>query len=347
MLHRNTLCGVLASAACCLPLAAHAADAVTLYGVVDVGYQYDKTEGQAARSGLGSGQAGQSRFGLRGSEDLGNGMKATFQLEGGFLTTTGNSTQGRLFGRQATLGLAGRFGEIRLGRQTVFGYAWTPAIASPFGLSWLRSSVGTTFGYKQGDFGDDGRISNSVLYFSPKWHGLEFGVGYAFATDQQVQGTGNNDRVVTGGVRYTQGPLRLGATYEWLNPSKAEPVQRRNAKNLQVAGSYDFGVVRLHAGYNEQRDINVSPATGFVETGGERDRVYTLGVSAPIGPGRVLASYQNATKSKVDGFGLAYQYDLSKRTFLYAMYNDFDTRDHYTGEDVGRRQVALGLQHKF
>ncbi|MNX54533.1 Outer membrane porin protein precursor [compost metagenome] len=328
--------------------AAQAVDAssITLYGLIDMGFRSD-TNDHATKLSVDSGISSQSRWGLRGVEDLGNGLAATFQLESGFNGDNGTNTQGRLFGRQATVGLKGGFGEVRMGRQVVFGYAWTPFVASPFGVSWSRNSIGNTFGYKSGDFGVDGRISNSVLYFTPAWNGLEAGIGYSFSPDaEQGFRTADNDRVVTAGLRYGHGPLKLAATYEQLKASNLTPA-RRDAKNLQVAAAYDFEILKLHAGYNEQRDINLSPAPGYVAAGGDRDRVYTFGVSVPAGRGRVMASYQHAVLSQASGVGVAYQHYLSKRTNLYVLFNDTDTRDHTTGDDISRRQFGVGIQHSF
>lgn len=345
--HRNALTFALLAAAPLPAPAAAAQTSVTLYGLIDMGLLYDNDNHQS-RLNVDSGLSGQSRWGLRGTETLGNGFSATFQFEGGLSADTGSSMQGRLFGRQATVGLAGPFGQLQLGRQVVLGYSWTPAVASPFGVSWSRNSIGTTFGYRQGDFGTDGRISNSVIYTTPEVSGWQAAAGYSFSPDNEQFRTADNDRIFTGGLRYTQGPLALAATLEMLNTSNAGPGNRREARNLQVAASYDFEVVKLHAGYNEQRDINVSPAPGYIASGGHRDRAYTVGASAPVGAaGRIMASYQNAVLSKVSGYGLAYKYTLSKRTSLYVLFNDTDTRDHVRDKDIPRRQLGAGIQHLF
>src|SRR5690606_1129817 len=106
--------------------AAHAQSSVTLYGIVDVGVGGNKLHdsaagGDDARYGLMSGVQSGSRWGLRGSEDLGNGLRANFQLESGFDVANGRqgpgSQEGRLFGRQAWGGLSGAWGEVRAGRQ--------------------------------------------------------------------------------------------------------------------------------------------------------------------------------------------------------------------------------------
>ena len=320
---------------------------VQLYGVIDSGVRYDKAVDGSSKFGVASGIAGQSRFGLRGSEDLGNGYSVTFVLEGGFLTTTGTHTQGRMFGRQATVGLKGGFGEVRLGRQTVFGYAWSPFIASPFGVAWSGNSVGSTFGYKSGDYGPDGRLSNAIIYQTPVVGGVEAGIGYSFSTDDvQAPGASNNNRVLTAGLRYTGGPLRAALTYERLNPKR--DTNRRSAQNYQLGVSYDFEVVRVFAGFNEQRNINSNPTPGYIAAGNHRDRAYSLGVSVPTGKsGTTMLSYQRAVLSKNHGLAAAYRHQLSKRTSLYAMGNLYKVRNHTTETNHNKRQFGVGVQHAF
>ena len=320
---------------------------VQLYGLLDSGLLLEKQLDDSRNFGMVSGIAGQSRFGIRGSEDLGNGYSVTFQMEGGLLTTTGQSTQGRLFGRQATLGLKGGFGELKFGRQTVFGYSWTPFIASPFGVAWSGNGIGSTFGYKSGDYGADGRLSNAVTYQTPNVGGFEAGIGYSFSTaDEQAFGASNNNRVLTAGLRYSNGPLKAALTYERLNPIKDS--NKRKAQNYQFGLSYDFGVVRLFSGYNEQRNINLNPAPGYVETGGNQDRAFTVGASIPTGKtSTVMLSYQRAMRSNNGGFAAAYRYQLSKRTNVYAMGNLYSVRNHFIDENQRKHQFGVGLQHAF
>lgn len=338
--------GVMAMA-CVGSSTALAQTSVQLYGLLDSGMLLEKQLDDSKRFGVASGIAGQSRFGIRGSEDLGNGYSVTFQMEGGLLTTTGSSTQERLFGRQATLGLKGGFGELKFGRQTVFGYSWTPFIASPFGVAWSGNGIGSTFGYKSGDYGADGRLSNAVTYQTPIVGGFEAGVGYSFSTaDEQSFGASNNNRVLTAGLRYSNGPLKAALTYERLNPIKDS--NKRKAQNLQLGVSYDFGVVRLFSGYNEQRNINLNPAPGYVQTGGDKDRAFTVGASIPTGKrGTAMLSYQRAMLSNNGGFAAAYRYQLSKRTNVYAMGNVYSVRNHFIDENQRKHQLGVGLQHSF
>lgn len=332
--------------------AAQAQSSVTLYGLVDAGYNYTKVDGaktHAIDSGLGS----MSRWGIRGVEDLGNGLKALFVLESGIDVDTGDNKQNRLFGRHAYIGVeSATAGRLIFGRTTNLGFAWAAGVASPFGLSYGSASVGSTFAYNDAAFGN-GRSDNAVYYYSPNFAGFQAALGYSFSVDGQEDTngiTGNNRRSIDAGLRYANGPLDTVLTYQQV---ESEIGATEVGKSVVLAAAYDFGPAKVHAGYNWVDGIrNHAGATGFngsVNYAGNKDSAWTLGVSAPVGGGKVMASYQKATKSKVDGWQVGYHYDLSKRTGLYAYYADFDRRDHTVGasRDFTARQFAVGMQHKF
>jgi len=328
---------------------AHAESSVELYGLVDMGYMNDHDETRGTGQSIDSGNESGSRWGIRGVEDLGDGLKAVFQLESGFNGDDGTSAQDdRLFGRWAYVGLrSDTFGELRLGRQWVLGREWGGE-ATPFSIAWSRSGLGTTFGYNDGDFGASGIASNMVMWRSPKFlGGLQGAVGYSYAMDGPEEfGNSNNDRVLTAGLRYARGPVRVALTYEHLYADQnrtfggGKPVQ--NATNWQLGGSYDFEVVRIYAGAGRISDASRGPARGM-----DKDYAWTTGVRVPVGAGAFLASWQQTTNSKVQAWAVGYQYDLSKRTDLYAFLNHSETRDQETGEDASRRQISVGIRHRF
>jgi len=327
---------------------AHAESTVTLYGLIDLGYMNDHDDTKGTSQGIDSGNVSGSRWGIKGTEDLGNGLKATFQLESGFNADNGTSGQsGRLFGRWAYVGLkSATLGEVRLGRQWALGREWG-GVATPFSIAWSRSGLGTTFGYNDGDFGSSGIADNMAMWRSPKLHGFEAAVGYSFAINgDQEFGNGNNDRMVTTGIRYSRGPLRAALTYDHVYVDRrrvsgqANPAG--NTSNWQLGASYDFEVVRVYAGAGRISDANKGPAKGL-----DKDYAWTAGVRVPIRPGALLASWQQTTDSKIKVYAVGYQYDLTKRTDLYAFYNHSETRDLDTDEDNGRRQVSVGIRHRF
>ncbi|AZG09145.1 porin [Pigmentiphaga sp. H8] len=333
---------------------AHAQSSVTLYGLVDAGFNYAKRDGQSVK-GIDSGLMSQSRFGMRGSEDLGNGLKAIFTLENGFTVDNGQQTHGRLFGRYAYVGLeSAQAGRLTLGRTTNLAFMWAAGVANPFGLSFSTASIGSTFAYNDAVMGG-GRVNNSVYYYSPSFYGVQAGVGYSFNAfaspngESEAPGSGKNNRMIDAGLKYDNGPIKGVLTYQQVE----SPLPgTKTFRNLTLGASYDFGVVALHAGYAKAN--NITPAflngyNGVVANGGQfsSDSAYTIGASAPIGPGKLYAAWQKATKSKVNGWAVGYTYDLSKRTNLYAFFADNDVRNFDENRDMTYRQLAVGLQHRF
>lgn len=346
---KNPGCALILAAALAAGAdAVYATSSVTLYGLIDLGYMNDHRDTKGTSQGIESGNESGSRWGIKGVEDLGNGLKVTFQLEGGFNADNGTAGQsGRLFGRRAHIGLKSRtLGEVRLGRQWVLGREWG-GVASPFSIGWSRSGLSTTFGYNDGNFGASGIADNMVVWRSAKVQDFEAAVGYSFAVngDQQV-GNGNNDRMVTAGVRYGRGPLRAALTFEHLYADQHRVSGRKNpagnTSNWQLGASYNFGVVRLYAGAGRISDSNKGPVKKV-----DTDYAWTAGVRVPVGPGALLASWQQTTDSKIRAYAVGYQYDLSKRTNLYAFYNHSETRNLATGNNNGRRQVSAGIRHRF
>src|SRR5690606_19167148 len=174
---------------------AQAATSVTLYGLVDGGIGYTKTKiteratdysgarwTENRNVGMVNGILNGNRWGLKGTEDLGNGTSAIFQLESGFDLGTGASKQGgRLFGRKAIIGLTGdSWGTLTLGRQ----YNVADDVVSgidPFGTGVLQAGV------TDGAFGDSvsARMDNSLKYMSPDFGGFKFGIAYAGENSKQ------------------------------------------------------------------------------------------------------------------------------------------------------------------
>ncbi|MPS29080.1 porin [Pigmentiphaga sp.] len=335
--------------------AAHAQSSVTLYGLVDAGFDYRKVDGKTI-SGIDSGLMSQSRFGLRGSEDLGNGLKAIFTLENGFTVDDGQQTHGRLFGRYAYVGLdSNSLGRLTLGRTTNLAFMWAAGIVNPFGLNFSTASIGSTFAYNDAVMGG-GRVNNSVYYYSPSFYGVQAAVGYSFnafanptSGETEAPQSGKNNRMIDAGLKYENGPIKGVLTYQQVE----SPLPgTKTFRNLTLGATYDFGVAAVFAGYAKAKNITGAYLNGYnsvVATGGQftDDNAYTLGASAPIGPGKLYAAWQKATKSKVDGWALGYTYDLSKRTNLYAFYADNDVRNFDQNRDMTYRQLGVGLQHRF
>ncbi|VFR56518.1 outer membrane porin [plant metagenome] len=359
--------------------AAQAETSVTLYGIVDVGVGYQQIKGggidKASRVGLIDGVQSGSRWGLRGSEDLGDGLRAIFTLESGFNSRRGTSGQGsRLFGRQATLGLASdNWGTITIGRQTNVSSDFFGPI-DPFAASYGQSHIGSSFGQTA-----TLRYDNAVKYLTPSFGGFQVGALYSFdinegaATEFQ---TNRKDRAINAGVRYVNGPLNVAASYDRINGNSALTRDSDRINSWLVGGTYDFEVVKLALAYGQSKDGWIGSAspglqdgntlglTGFngnVFNDGLKVKSYLVGLSAPVGPGSLFGSWQRAdpnealavaaTPAGADAgatqnvYSLGYTYDLSKRTNVYA-YGSY-AKNYAFLDDVKSTAVGLGLRHRF
>src|SRR5690606_16186858 len=208
---------------------AQAETSVTLYGIIDTGIGYERSESRDdagdktkyTRTGIRNGVQSGNRWGLKGTEDLGNGLRAVFQLESGFDSATGYSQQGgRLFGRHATLGLASdSWGQLDFGRQTNIASKYLPGIVDPFGGGFGQANMGSSF-----SAANTLRLDNMVMYQTPNFSGFQFGVGYSFnasgAAEFKEKGERNpNMRAITTGLRYANGPIGVALTYDQFKSS--------------------------------------------------------------------------------------------------------------------------------
>ena len=349
---------------------AQAETSVTLYGVIDTGIGYQKVENangtDAKKFGLVNGVQAGSRWGLRGTEDLGNGLQAVFQLESGFDSSTGISSQGfgaqnRLFGRQATIGLrSDSWGRLDLGRQTNIASKYFGDVASPFGASFGQANVGATFGSA-----NTVRWDNMVMYQTPNFSGFQFGIGYSFNTNGpqnwDVDGFDeNNNKGITAGLRYANGPIAVALTYDQIKNDANTGVQDVTVKAWNIGGSYDFEVVKLHLGFGQTKDgwINAYGYGGGVASAATyfddyEANLYTAGLSAPLGGGRLMASWAMADIDDIGPvefekqqiYSLGYTYALSKRTNVYS-YASY-AKNLYGADDTKSTVVGVGLRHQF
>jgi len=362
---------------------AQAETSVTLYGIIDTGLGYNRISGvsdavNGSRFGMINGVQNGSRWGLRGSEDLGDGLRAVFQLESGFDSGNGRSAQGgRLFGRQATVGLASdSWGQLDFGRQTNIASKYFGSI-DPFGAGFGQANIGTGM-----SAANTQRYDNMVMYQTPSFSGFQFGVGYSFSADDTKTGsatvpsqvgfkTADNTRAITAGLRYVNGPLNVALSYDQLNASNNLPTGETDAtpRSYMVGGSYDFEVVKLALAYARTTDgwfagpgvngnsvlTGVANGVSNVFVDGFKSNSYLVGLSAPIGgASNVFGSWQRVDPSndKLTGddanmniYSLGYTYDLSKRTNLYA-YGSYATNYAFL-DDVKSTAVGIGVRHRF
>ena len=351
--------------------AAQAETSVTLYGIVDVGVGYQKIKGDgvdSSRTGLIDGAQSGSRWGLRGSEDLGDGLRAIFTLESGFNPRNGRHAQGdRLFGRQATIGLASdAWGELTAGRRTNVSSQFFSSI-DPFAASFGQANIGSAFSQA-----NTLRYDNVVQYTTPSIGGFQVAGGYSFdiAGGGEFQ-TNRKDRAIMAGIRYANGPLNVAATYDQVNPNSAGPAADTELKAWMVGGSYDFEVVKLALAYGQTKDgwfgspgtqggdawpgdTGIGGYTGTTVVDDSKVKSYLVGLSAPIGPGSLFGSWQRADPDSdaltgddatMNTYSLGYTYDLSKRTNLYA-YGSY-SKNYAFLDDVKSQLVGIGVRHRF
>lgn len=289
---------------------AYAQSSVTLFGIIDEAARYTKN-GDLKLKSLVSGGINSSRFGVRGVEDLGGGLKAGFWLESGFNADSGSQTDSnRFWSRRSTVSLIGNFGELRLGRDytpTYTGYA----DYDPFGDNGVAAS--SKFDSSLGTARDTGtRADNQIMYLLPS------NIGGVYGRAAVASGEGTAGKKYYGGrVGYATGPVDVSVSY---GQTKVAPVFNGDDKFkvAEVGASYDLGVVKLMGYYTQNKIANAKVAR------------YSLGVVAPIGLGQLKAAYThaNASGTAINGttnidandanqFAVGYVYNLSKRTAVY------------------------------
>jgi predicted porin len=299
--------------------AASAQSSVTLFGVMDVNVrEISNTDSQSTLSTDGNAS---SRLGFRGVEDLGGGLRAGFWLEAGVNPDTGTSNS-KFWNRRSTVSLIGNFGEVRLGRDyTPIFWNWTSF--DPFGTNGVgaASNLGLEGGRAVGGSGSYGtlvRADNTVGYFLPSNLGglygqfmVAAGEGCNYnATGTAIVGCGNKH--YGGRLGYSAGAFNVAAAY-----GKTQVTPDDDGDSFNIAGSWDFGFMKLSGYYGEVDLLNVTQSNYFV------------GITAPVGPVTLKASYGHVddifltqvTNASADQFAIGAVYDLSKRTALYGHYS--------------------------
>ncbi|AXF19518.1 porin [Burkholderia pyrrocinia] len=323
--------------------AAHAQSSVTLYGIIDEGLLFNNNAGGKHLYSMASGVMQGSRFGLRGTEDLGGGLKAIFTLENGFDVNNGKLGQGGLmFGRQAYVGLSSQFGTVTLGRQydSVVDFVGPLEAGDQWG-GYIAAHPGDL-----DNFNNAYRVNNAVKFTSQSFGGFSFGGLYSFGGQA---GQFSKNQIWSLGAGYNNGPLVLGVGYlnartpgnfggMFNNGSTAattavtSPVYgayANNANTYQVigaGGAYTFGAATIGATYSNTKfkGFSVGPFVNQTATfnNGEINFKYQLTPALILG-----AAYDYTQGSKIDGNSaakyhqgsLGVDYFLSKRTDVYVI----------------------------
>lgn len=298
--------------------AAFAQSSVTLYGRINTTLEHQK-DGDVSKTGLFNNS---SRFGFKGKEDLGGGLAAGFQLESGFDSSSGASDSRGIFARQSEVNLSGGFGMVRLGNFTSESYYATADFISNHNHD-TGSSADALYAYPARDV-------NKIAYRAPSLGGATLEA--AWAMHEQPSGAGGKNSFDLA-ANYAIGALGLGAGYSKLD----------NQNQFAVRASYATGPFVL--GAYVQRDKNVFIANGGNRTNVRLSAAYIVDVSEfHLNVGRA-GDYSNVDNSAATQFTLGYNYNLSKRTKVYAFYTDIDQK---LANKVGDfDSLAVGIRHNF
>jgi len=348
---------------------AQAQSSVTLYGKVDLGAVYDSGNPNGKSVRISSGVTGGSRLGFKGVEDLGGGYKASFQLETGYcangtsgveaVTSASGATgltnpkgfctgSNSFMGRQAYGALSGAFGTASAGRQYTFGFN-NLATIDPFGAGYA--------GQANNLVDPNGiRINNSFQYVTPTFSGLSAGAEVALG---ETTGNWAANRETGGEVVYASGPIYLGATYYGVDEESGSGTAK---KDFLIGGTYDFGIAKIHAGYQHTSGNDGAVSSESVIAGGPLAfNDFLIGTTVPLGGGSLLASFVDH-KDKNDVYsasqiGIGYNYPLSKRTAIYTAFAKINyqqqssvaeyTVGNATDSGTGNKAFNLGVVHNF
>ena len=297
--------------------AAMAQSSVTLYGIADVVIHKDADV--SAR--MTSGGVSTSRWGIKGSEDLGGGLKANFNFEQGIDLTNGN-IKGAAFGRQANLGVSGGFGEVKLGK------TWNAYDDMAGAANDVFDSVLSSARIAPSSNNYNGNPDQGVYYSTPDFGGFSGALSTSFKTgDEETQVTAFR-------VQYAGGPVSVGVGHENWKTNVA------TIKNTRLNGTYDLGMVKLLAAYGQSENPT------FVDT-----KDYSFGVDVPLSSALVLSTGFTQVRpdnggEKANSFALGVNYSLSKRTSVYGGFRK-DNDAAVTNVGGVESRYGVGVKHTF
>ncbi|MRV76194.1 porin [Duganella sp. FT92W] len=344
---------------------------VTVYGSLDAGPTHVSNVRGHAVTLVDDGIYQADRFGMRASEDLGGGMQAIVQLEGGFGTSTGvQPRSGVLFNRLAFVGLSGSLGTVALGHHSNMMFDAVGKLSN--GVLFASFNA-----FHPGNFDETanvGGLDNGIKYTSPDFNGLKLGAGYALG---EQPGDASRNRAWGVNASYANGPIRLGAGWTSANNKVLNlgqslgirtllgqtliagtasvpvftPLQANNVRNTGLGASYALDGVLVHGAWLRSR---IQTAAGEVAMSTPE-----LGVNVRVGAAASLNT--SLASSHMAGMrwrqaGLNYVYSLSRRTEIYAMAimqqahgNGAVAAINGLGYASGQRQHALrlGVHHLF
>lgn len=351
---------------------------VQLYGIVDTGVRYlsgdyDLNGDSFNKFSMESGMASGSRFGFKGTEDLGNGLTVGFILENQFNSDDGSlKDDDHFFRREASLFLQGNFGKFAMGRMgSINGgtSSWAQhGMMSAFGTSWggYAANADNVFGNSQ-------IWDNMIAYQTPSFAGFkvyaQYGMGNSLdpETYDSVENESSSDRYYAIGASYANGPLNLFLSVDSVNYATAQKTKIEDLDDsltVRFGGNFDFEVAKVFAGVSYFDEAKLSNYSGISSDGGVgykgmKVKGWSLGVSTsiPVAGGQVLfgAAYMDAEAADSEAtrvwgdvagankdaelsrwiVSAGYDYPFSKRTDVYAVatYNQDSWENASKGEN--------------
>jgi len=368
---------------------AFAAPSVTLYGRIDTGLAYTHQHWSADGAGedseylytlkykesedslsMQSGFSTGNRWGLTGTEDIGN-AKVGFVLESGFNSDDGASGQGgRLFGREAQVNVSGAYGTLYAGR-----IASIVSDSGSIGYLGDVSAFPNAFGFVGSQAGSTGsaygRYDNTLAYQTPTFGGLEGAIMYSFKGDTKADyGTENKsdaDRYLAAGLRYKAGKAAVVLTGDMTmygNAAKNVYHDVDNGYSFILGGNYDFGVAKVFAKATYfDNQVNVLDSFDLISDSRDLKKAEALkgwgaeiSTAVPAFGGAFLGTvgYRDAKdvdngsyKFKRWNAAVGYSYAFSKRTSVYAAAGYAQEKSDAQDRKASAAQAGFGLVHKF
>lgn len=316
---------------------------VTLYGTFDAGVRHvDNVNGAGDNNWTmdSAGTYNSNRWGFKGSEDLGNGMKANFNMEGGFMTGTGvGSISGGLFGRKQIVGLSGNWGALDLGRNytTIF---YTTGAYDPFRYKYTGIIPIA---------GLDGARRNNDIQYTGKFNGLTVRLEHALG---EVPGEQAASATTEAGLSYANGPFSIGGAYG----TQKDATNTLDTKRWTIGGGYNFAPFEVKLGYHIMKADLAAGGTADTKNAWVGGRYAMSGANAlTVGYYDTKTENVAATEGKRKLFVVGFVHNLSKRTEFYADIDharlsgssiltmpapDTRTQNRVTG-------VSVGINHAF
>ena len=344
--------------ACVAPEAmAQTANPVTLYGRVYATFESVEGKGGPSASALPRRNRvsdESSLLGVRGTEDLGGGLKAFFQLETAFKPDQNDTT---FAARNSGVGLQGGFGSILLGRWDT-PYKTTTIAVDPFGDLTLGGITAALNGSGVANVNDalDRRDQNVVQYWSPNWGG--FAVRGSYSANEGKTTT-SDPRRYSASATFTRGPIYVGYAYDRQMDIAFGTVTMRKMQSNAVFGTFTFGPIKIGA---IAEDFKKDPSTG---AGWKKQKMWMGNIVYTLGNNQFIYSHQDAKDGGIttadqpncEVDSVAYQYNFSRRTFAIAQYTRVDNNVTATcnfgsgtlpivaGQDL--RGLMVGIRHIF